>query len=187
VPSGDALLYAAEAPLKAGAWRVTPDVTAAGGARIEHPDAGAPKLAAALANPANYFELTFQAEAGRAYHLWVRGRAAGDSWANDSVFVQFDGSIDASGAAIYRIGTTNAAIVTLEDCVSCGVSAWGWQDTGFGAGVMGPDIYFANSGLQRIRVQTREDGFSIDQILLTPSTPVTSPGALKNDTTILPR
>ena len=187
LPSGDALLYAAEAPLKAGAWRVTPDVTAAGGARIEHPDAGAPKLAAALANPANYFELTFQAEAGRAYHLWVRGRAAGDSWANDSVFVQFDGSIDASGAAVNRIGTTNAAIVTLEDCVSCGVSGWGWQDTGFGAGVMGPDIYFANSGVQRIRVQTREDGFSIDQILLSPSTPVTPPGALKNDTTMLPR
>jgi hypothetical protein len=186
-PSEDIVLYAAEAPLRAGAWRVTPDATAAGGARIEHPDAGAAKLAAALASPTNYFELTFQAEAGRAYHLWLRGRAAANSWANDSVFVQFDRSVNASGGAVNRIGTTSAAIVTLEDCLNCGVSGWGWQDNGYGAGVMGADIYFASTGVQRIRVQTREDGFSIDQIVLSPATPVRSPGALKNDTTILPR
>jgi hypothetical protein len=186
--SGDAVLYAAEAPLKAGAWRVTLDQTAAGGSRIEHPDAGAAKLAAPLANPVNYFELTFQAEAGRPYHLWIRGRAAGNSWANDSVFVQFDRSTNAAGAAVYRIGTTSAAIVTLEDCLNCGVSGWGWQDNGYGAGVMGPDIYFAAAGTQRLRVQTREDGFSIDQIVLSPSTHLqSSPGALKNDTTILRR
>jgi hypothetical protein len=185
--SGEAVLYTAEA-VKAGAWRVTVDVSAAGGARIEHPDAGAAKLAAPLANPVNYFELTFQAEAGRPYHLWLRGRAAGNSWANDSVFVQFDRSTDASGAPVYKIGTTNAAIVTLEDCINCGVSGWGWQDNGFGAGVIGPHIYFASTGSQKIRVQTREDGFSIDQIVVSPSTHLTtSPGALKNDTTILPR
>ena len=77
--------------------------------------------------------------------------------------------------------------MTLEDCLNCGVSGWGWQDNGYGAGVMGPDIYFATTGVQRIRVQSREDGFSIDQIVLSASTPVRSPGALKNDTTILPR
>ena len=184
----DAVLYAADAPVKAGAWRAAPNASAAGDALIEHPEAGAAKVAAPLANPVNYFELTFQAEAGRPYHLWLRGRAMGDSWASDSVFVQFDGSVDATGAAVNRIGTTAAAIVTLEDCVSCGVSGWGWQDTGFGAGVMGPDIYFARTGVQRIRVQTREDGFSIDQIVLSPSTYLkSSPGKLKDDTTILPR
>ena len=185
--SGEAVFYAAEASLKAGAWRVTLDQTAAGGSRIEHPDAGAAKLAAALANPVNYFELTFPAETGRPYHLWIRGRAAANSWANDSVFVQFDGSTDAAGAAVYRIGTTNAAIVTLEDCLNCGVSGWGWQDNGYGAAVMGPDIYFAVAGTQRLRVQTREDGFSIDQLVLSPSAHLqSSPGTLKNDTTILP-
>ena len=184
-PSGEAVLYAAEAPLKGGAWRVTLDQTAAGGSRIEHPDAGAAKLAAPLANPVNYFELTFQAVPGRPYHLWIRGRAAANSWANDSVFVQFDRSTDAAGAAVYRIGTTSGAIVTLEDCLNCGVSGWGWQDNGYG--VMGPDIYFAAAGTQRLRVQTREDGFSIDQIVLSPSAHLqSSPGALKNDTTILP-
>jgi len=53
---------------------------------------------------------------------------------------------------------------------------------------MGPDIYFAVAGTQRLRIQTREDGFSIDQIVLSPSAYLrSSPGALKNDTTILPR
>ena len=185
-PAGYTVLYAAEAPIKAGAWKVTPDPTAAGGSRIEHPDAGAAKLTAPLANPVNYFEMTFQADAGRPYHLWTRGRAAGNSWANDSVFVQFDGSTTAAGAAINRIGTTTAAIVTLEDCINCGVSGWGWQDNGFGAGVMGDPLYFAKSGTQRIRIQTREDGFSIDQIVLSPSTYLSSsPGRLKDDTTIL--
>ena len=44
----------------------------------------------------------------------------------------------------------------------------------------------ARSGYEPIRVQTREDGFSIDQIVLSDTTFVsTSPGALKNDTRIL--
>jgi len=118
----------------------------------------------------------------------LRGRAASNSWANDSVFVQFDDTVDASGAAKDRIGTTAAEIVTLEDCINCGVSGWGWQDNGFGAGVLGENIRFAASGPHRIRIQTREDGFSIDQIVLSPSTYLTtSPGSLKNDTTILPQ
>jgi PQQ-like domain len=187
--SGDVILYASEAPIIAGAWRVvTPDSSAANNARIEHPDAGAPKLPAPLASPVNYFEMTFQADAGRAYHFWLRGRAANNSWANDSVFVQFDDSVDASGAAKYRIDTTDAGIVTLEDCINCGVSGWGWQDNGFGAGVLGENIRFASSGTHRIRIQTREDGFSIDQIVLSPSTYLTTPpGGLENDATILQR
>jgi hypothetical protein len=53
---------------------------------------------------------------------------------------------------------------------------------------MGPLIYFETSGTQTIRIQVREDGFSIDQIVLSPGTFLNvSPGALKNDNTILPR
>jgi endonuclease/exonuclease/phosphatase family metal-dependent hydrolase len=54
-------------------------------------------------------------------------------------------------------------------------------------GVMGPLIYFQSTGTQTIRVQTREDGLSIDQIVLSPQAYLnSSPGALKNDTVILP-
>ena len=120
------------------------------------------------ANPANYFEMRFNAEAGRAYRLWVHGRADSNYWANDSVFVQFSGSVTSSGSAAYRIGTTSGAEVNLEDCAGCGLSGWMWQDNGYGSNVLGPAIYFAASGAQTIRVQTREDGIAIDQIVLSP-------------------
>ena len=52
--------------------------------------------------------------------------------------------------------------------------------------MLGPLVYFRKSGTQTIRIQTREDGFSIDQIVLSPSAYLhTAPGANKNDTRIL--
>ena len=93
------------------------------------------------------FEMTFQATAGKPYRLWVHGRADRNYWANDSVFVQFSGSVTESGAARYRIGTTSAAEVNLEDCRHCGISGWAWQDNGYGADALGPAIYFAKSRL----------------------------------------
>jgi len=182
------VLYAAEATVISGAWSVVTDSTAAGGARMQNPNAGAAKITPALASPANYFELTFTAEAGKPYRLWLRGIATANNYANDSVHVQFSGSVSASGAATYRIGTTTSAEVNLEDCNGCGVSGWGWQDNGYGVNVMGPAIYFAVTGPQTVRVQVRDDGFGIDQIVLSPSTYLSaSPGTLKNDTTILPK
>ena len=119
--------------------------------------------------------------------LWIRGRAQNDYWGNDSVYVQFSGSVTSSGAAVWRIGTTSSTEVNLEDCGGCGLSGWGWQDNGWGTGVLGPLVYFATSGTQRIRIQVREDGFSIDQIVLSAGTYLNSaPGALRNDATVLP-
>ncbi|MEN3338673.1 MAG: hypothetical protein V7647_2349, partial [Acidobacteriota bacterium] len=184
----DVVLYAASAPVIVGRWNVVLDSGAAGGARLQNPNAGAAKIVTALANPADYFEMTFTASAGQRYHLWVRGKAESNSYANDSVHVQFDKSVDASGAAVSRIGTTTSAEVNLEDCSGCGLSGWGWQDNGYGAGVLGADVYFETSGTQTIRIQVREDGFGIDEVVLSPSTYLTtSPGALKNDTHIVPR
>ena len=78
--------------------------------------------------------------------------------------------------------------MNIEDCSGCGVSNWGWQDNGYGTNVMGPLIYFAAGGPQTIRIQTREDGFAIDQIVLSHTTFVnSSPGGLKDDATILTR
>ncbi|MFL6213183.1 MAG: IPT/TIG domain-containing protein [Blastocatellia bacterium] len=187
-PATDVVLYASEAPTRVGNWQAVADSTAAGGARIWNPDAGVAKITTPLANPPSYFEMTFNAQAGTAYHLWMRGRAQNDSPYNDSVHIQFSDSLDANGAAVYRIGTTTSTEYNLEDCSGCGLSGWGWQDNGWGVGVMGPNLYFAASGTHTIRVQPREDGLSIDQIVLSPSTYLnTSPGALKNDATILPK
>lgn len=169
-----------------GNWRKESNSTAAGQIVLHQPDLGAAKITTALASPSNYFEVSFPAVAGTAYRLWMRGRADGDSWANDSVFVQFSGSTTASGSAIYRTGTTSALEVNLEECSGCGIQGWGWQDDGWGVGVLGPLVYFNSTGTQTIRVQTREDGFSIDQIVLSPAQYLLSaPGALKNDGVIL--
>src|SRR5262249_46238377 len=159
---------------------VVSDATAAGGARMSNPDAGAAMLSQPLAKPKTYFEITFTAQAGVPYRLWLRGKADNNSPNNDSVFVQFSGSVDASKNATYRIGTANATVVNLEDYTGAGLSGWGWQDNGFGAGVLGPLIYFQTSGTQTLRIQPREDGLSIDQIVLSPTNYLfVSPGTLQ--------
>ena len=184
--AGDIVLWAAEAPVKVGAWSLVSDASAAGGSRLANPDANAPKISVAAANPANYFEMTFDASAGVNYRLWIRGKAQADFWANDSVFIQFSDSVNGSGTPVFRIGTTAATEMNLEDCSGCGVQGWGWQDNGWGVGVLGPLIRFQNSGTHTIRIQVREDGLSIDQIVLSSQAFLnTAPGPLKNDATIL--
>ena len=184
--AGDVVLYAAEAGVKVGSWGAVSDSTAAGGQRLENPNAGATRINTPLASPVHYLEMSFNAEAGRPYRLWIRGRAYNNNGYNDSVYAQFSGSVDAAGAPVSRIGTTSAEMVNLEDCSGCGLSEWGWQDNGFGSGVLGPEIYFAATGPQTIRIQVREDGLSIDQIVISPDTYLfTAPGAQKLDTTIL--
>jgi endonuclease/exonuclease/phosphatase family metal-dependent hydrolase len=146
---------------------------------IRHPDEGLARISTALASPTHYFEMQFQAVAGTPYRIWLRGRADNDHWANDSVHVQFSGSVTKSGSATWRIGTTSSTEINLEECSGCGLTGWMWQDNGWGGvGVLGPEIYFATTGTQTIRVQTREDGLAIDRIVLSPSTYLTtSPGA----------
>ena len=128
--AGTVVLYPATGPVTHGNWRVVADTTAAGGSRIEQPDAGAPKIATAAASPANYFEVTFTAEANKPYRLWVRGRAQGNSYNNDSVFIQFSGSVTSTGAPINRIQTTEAVPVMIEDCSGCGLAGWAGRTTG---------------------------------------------------------
>jgi hypothetical protein len=185
VPNGDIVLHAKNATIVGGAWTVVADATAAGGARLANPDAGVPKLPNPAAAPASYFELPFTAEAGRAYRLWIRGRAQNDAWQNDSTFVQFLGSTGADGAPAFRIGTTTATVVSIEAGSGAGLGGWGWEDNGYGFGALGPVIYF-DAPVQKVRVQVREDGLSIDQIVLSPVQYVSAaPGAGKNDATIL--
>jgi endonuclease/exonuclease/phosphatase family metal-dependent hydrolase len=168
-----------------GAWTKVSDSTAAGGARISMPEKGAAKITTAKAAPTDYFEMTFTANAGTAYRLWFRGKAASNSWSADSAYIQFSNSVTSSGAAAFRIGTTAATAVTIEDCSGCGVSGWGWNDNYYGSST-GSLIYFATSGTQKIRVQNREDGLSIDQIVLSPTLYRSSaPGDNKGDDTIL--
>ena len=168
-----------------GTWMPVTDTAASGGSALSNTNAGAAKISPALVDPANYFEQTFTAYHGTAYHLWVRLRAGSNSLGNDSVHVQFSGSIDSFGSPHWRIGTTSSAEVVLQGGSSDpSVSGWGWADDGWDAA--GVPIYFAADGAQTVRVQQREDGAIVDEIVLSPDTYLNaSPGARDNDTTVL--
>jgi hypothetical protein len=182
----DVVLYAADGTITGAAWTLITDPTAAGGSRMANPDRAAAKITVASAAPASFVEFTFNAVAGKPYRLWVRGRAEGDAYTNDSMFIQLSGAVDAAGNPIFRTGTMTAAEYTLEDGKGAGVAGWGWQDTMYGGNA--EPIYFATTGPQTIRIQQREDGVSFDQIVLSPGTFLTaSPGALKNDTVVVPK
>jgi hypothetical protein len=163
-------------------------MSAAGGRRLRHPDAGTAKLTAALASPAHFFEVDVEVEAGRLYRLWLRGRADGDRPLNDSVFAQFANSLNESGRAAYRIGTSSALAINLEPCSGCGLGGWMWRESGWGTGNLGVLVRFASSGRTRVRIQTREDGISIDQLVLSPRAFLAAPpGRARLDATTLPR
>jgi hypothetical protein len=175
-----------------GAWTYSNDATAADGVMFWHPNANAAKLASPLANPVNYFDVLFPADPTQEYKLWIRLKAQGNNPLNDSVFVQLDGAIDGSGAAAYPLGTSSALSVNLEECSGCGLSGWGWRDEAWGSkGAVGTvTLRFPaarhGSMLHTLRVQTREDGVMIDQIVLSAKKyKSTRPGAVKNDGTIL--
>lgn len=186
--AGDIVMYGGDGLLSGAAWKLVSDATAAGGSRLWNPNFASPKITVAAAAPSSSVDYVFQAVAGKPYRLWMRMRAEGDSYSNDSVFVQFSGAVTSTGAPLYQTGSTAAAEVSLEDCGGCGVAGWGWQDNGYGRNVFGPVIYFATSGPQTLRLQQREDGLSVDQIVLSPEMYLSkSPGALKQDGTILPR
>src|SRR6185437_8995453 len=124
------VLYASKAPVRAGSWKVVPDPTAAGGSAITTP-VSTTKIATPLASPANYFQMTFPANGGESYHLWIRGKAASNSYNHDSVYVQFSDSITSSGAATQRIGTASATAVVLQGCTGNPEQGWGWEDNGW--------------------------------------------------------
>jgi PKD repeat protein len=142
------------------------------------------KVSTALALPANYFQMTFPASSGQAYHLWIRGKAANNSYLHDSVFVQFSDGVTSTGTAVDRIGTTSAAAVVLQGCTGTPEQGWGWEDNGWCAS--GANIYFTSTGTHTIRLQVRETGFEIDQIVLSPQTYLTAaPGSRISNSTIL--
>lgn len=177
------VLYASKAPVRAGSWSVISDSTAAGGYAVTTP-VTAIKISTALAAPASYFQMTFPASSGQAYHLWIRGKAANNSYNHDSAFVQFSDSVSSTGAAVDRIGTTSAAAVVLQGCTGNPEQGWGWTDNGWCGS--GANIHFQSTGTHTIRIQLRESGFEIDQIVLSPQTYLTAaPGSRVSNTTIL--
>jgi hypothetical protein len=169
-----------------GTWAKIADSTASGGSAMRNADAGQSKITPALASPANYFEQTFTVLGGTAYHVWVRLKAQNNSLGNDSVHLQFTGTVDSFGTPTWRIGTTSSAEIVLQNgTADSSVSGWGWSENGWNG--LGPHIYFNADGPHTIRIQQREDGAIVDEIVLSPDRYLTtSPGVRDNDVVILP-
>ena len=181
----DVVIYASDVTTLNGNWSKASTSGAAGGLSLSSVDNGWSTTDVAQASPANYFEASFSASAATAYHVWLRLQGTNNSKWNESVWVQFGDATDTNGSAIYRIGTTSALLVNLERCSGCGVSAWGWQSGAYWLSQT-TNLKFPTTGTHTIRVQTREDGVKIDQIVLSPATYLSSaPGGLLNDTTIV--
>jgi hypothetical protein len=184
-PAGEIVVHLAAANPIVGQWVRMLDSTAASGFKVQTSDRGVSAPSAPAAAPASYVEAAFDAPAGVAYHVWVRLRALANSRWNDSAWLQFSESTSATGEPLYRVGTTDALLVNLENCDACGVSGWGWQDKAWYG--TRRDVQFAAGGRHVLRIQLREDGTQVDQVVLTPvASGAGSPGALRDDTVILP-
>jgi endonuclease/exonuclease/phosphatase family metal-dependent hydrolase len=96
---------------------------------------------------------------------------------------------DYAGADAFKIGTTSATGIALADATDAHRDPvnWGWNDA-IGITRTGAAIIFKTTGPQTIRVQRREDGVAIDQIVLSPDAGSflnTRPGGSHNDTRII--
>jgi len=183
--ANDVVIYSSDVTTIAGSWKRASDGAAAGGQKMVSHNYGWSVTGAPLAAPKSYFEAKFSATANTAYRVWVRMKAASNSTSNDSVYMQFSDAVNGSGGAIWRIGSTSGILLNLERCSGCGVSGWGWRGGSWWTSQTSI-VRFPSSGTRTLRVQTREDGVAIDQIVLSPVTYYSkAPGAAVNDSTIV--
>jgi hypothetical protein len=188
-PSGNVVIYASDIPAEAlhGAWASAADATSPNGVKLTTPDAGIAHTSAPLASPVHYVDVAFEADADRPYAIWLRLRAIGNSKWNDAVWVQFSDA-RAGGAPVYPIGTTSGLLVNLAtDSSGSSLSNWGWQNGAYWMS-QATTVTFASSGIHTMRIQVREDGVELDQIVLSPTTYLSvAPGSASNDTTFVPK
>jgi hypothetical protein len=114
-------------------------------------------------------------------------QATGNSKLNDSVWVQFSDAL-ANGSSIYPLNSTSGLLVNLAtDSTAASLNGWGWWNTAYWLS-QPTTVTFATSGTHTLRIQVREDGVQLDQIVLSPSTYATSPpGPPGGDSTIVPK
>jgi hypothetical protein len=157
------VLYAQDFSRTGTHWSLVDDPGAVAGKALSN--AGG-VLTAVSATPTSYAEATFQAEAGKTYYVWVRGRAeTPGNFSSDAFWVQFDQSTTPTGAATARIGTTSAAAYNGYAALS-GYNWLGGDATNDNEDVAPLAIRFATSGTQTLRIQSRQATLRIDEVWL---------------------
>jgi regulation of enolase protein 1 (concanavalin A-like superfamily) len=187
--AGNVVIYASDIPAAArhGSWTTAPDSTSPNGVKLITPDNGWATTSNAIASPTDYVDVTFTANGGTPYTVWLRLRALANSKYNDSVWVQFSDA-RANGSAIYPMNSTVGLLVNLAtDSTGGSLNNWGWQNAAYWLS-QATTVTFAASGTHTLRIQVREDGVQFDQIVLSPSTYASSPpGPVSGDSTIVPK
>jgi hypothetical protein len=183
------VIYAADVPTAAlhGSWSAVSDATAANGTKLITPDNGWAATSNALAAPTDYFDVTFDALANTPYTIWLRLQALNNSKYNDSLWAQFSDAL-ANGAPVYLLNSTSGLNVNLAtDAGATSLNAWGWQNGAYWLS-QATTVSFASSGTHTMRIQVREDGVQLDQIVLSPTTYLSvAPGSVSRDSTIVPK
>jgi hypothetical protein len=158
--------------------------SAEGGALFA-PDFGFATVSGPLASPEHYMDVVFNAAAGVHYTLWLRLRAKDDSKWNDSVWVQFSDAL-VNDSPIYRMNTGSGLLINLAtDWTASSLNGWGWANGAYWLS-QPTTVTFGSTGPHTLRIQVREDGFWLDQIVLSPAQYLnTSPGPPTNDSTIV--
>jgi regulation of enolase protein 1 (concanavalin A-like superfamily)/phosphatidylserine/phosphatidylglycerophosphate/cardiolipin synthase-like enzyme len=195
--SSDIVIYASDVPSANlhGEWVAAADPTSPNGIKLSTPDNGVKNTTNALAAPVHYVDVPFTATGGTQYTLWLRLKALNNNKVSDSIYVQFSDA-QISGAAAYPTGTTSGLIVNLAtDSTGSSDMNWGWVDGAYWLGQTAT-VTFPSTGTHTLRIQVREDGVQVDQIVLSPSRyfnaaascPTScggAPGPVSNDTTIV--
>ena len=188
-PVTEVVIYASDIPAANlhGAWTSASDATAANGVVLMTPDNGFASTSTALAAPTHYVDVTFTADGNTSYALWFRLKALANSKYNDSLWIQFSDAL-AGGSVAYPLNSTAALDVNLAtDAGATSLSNWGWQNGAYWV-TQPTTVRFATSGTHTMRIQVREDGVQLDQIVLSNVRFLTTaPGGPTNDSTIVPK
>jgi regulation of enolase protein 1 (concanavalin A-like superfamily) len=185
----DVVIYAGDLPSTArhGMWRTASDATSPRGIKLTTPDNGFTATNAPLATPTHYVDVTFSAVAGTPYRIWLRLKALSNSKYNDAVWLQFSDAM-VNGSPMYRINTTSGLLINLAtDGVASSLSGWGWHNGAYWLS-QPTTVTFPTTGTRKLRIQVREDGVQLDQIVLSPARFLNAaPGGVSNDSTIVPK
>lgn len=130
----------------------------------------------AESHPEHYFDVSFNANKDTKYHVWARLKVVAESdWGtSDSLYMQFSDSYMDIGYTdpVNQIWGNEGLVVTHGD------DTWEWNDIWTGITNRGEEFYLANNGAHTLRVQRREDGFAVDQVVISSSTYMSgSPGS----------
>jgi hypothetical protein len=131
--------------------------------------------------------VTFVADANTSYTLWIRIKALNNNKFNDSIWTQFSDA-QAGGSQVYPLNTTSGLLVNLAtDASATSLNSWGWQNGAYWLG-QPVTVMFPTTGAHTMRIQVREDGVQLDQIVLSSARYLTAaPGTVSNDGTIVPK